>query len=53
MLKREGWFEVRQKGSHMVLHHPDRPDQLIFPYHGSKEIKTGLANAILKKAGLK
>jgi len=26
---------------------------ILFPYHGAKEVKKGLENAILKQAGLK
>jgi predicted RNA binding protein YcfA (HicA-like mRNA interferase family) len=52
-LKQAGWIESRQSGSHIVLRHPDRSDPIIFPNHGSKELGTGLANKILKQAGLK
>jgi predicted RNA binding protein YcfA (HicA-like mRNA interferase family) len=49
-----GWLIVRQKGSHMTLRHPDKPNvQITFPSHGSAEVGTGLAAKILKQAGLR
>ena len=53
LLKRDGWFEVRQKGSHMIMKHPTKPEQLIVPNHSSKEVKKGLLTAILKQANIK
>jgi predicted RNA binding protein YcfA (HicA-like mRNA interferase family) len=48
-----GWVVERQSGSHKILRHPTKPDPIIFPAHGSKEMATGTAAHILKKAGLK
>ncbi|WP_183560646.1 type II toxin-antitoxin system HicA family toxin [Mucilaginibacter sp. SP1R1] len=53
LIKKAGWVEVRQTGSHIVLRHPDHKDNLILPNHGAKEVGTGLANKLLKQAGLK
>jgi predicted RNA binding protein YcfA (HicA-like mRNA interferase family) len=53
LLKRDGWFEIRQTGSHVIMMHPDKKGQLIVPYHGSKEVPTGTLNAILKEANVK
>lgn len=54
-LSRNGWQPLREaKGSHQVWHHPEKPGiTLIVANHGSKEVGTGLANKILKDAGLK
>jgi predicted RNA binding protein YcfA (HicA-like mRNA interferase family) len=53
-LKRDGWYEDRQgKGSHLILKHRTKKGTLIVPAHGSAEVGTGLANKILKDAGLK
>jgi len=52
-LKIDGWEEIRQKGSHIIMRHPIKNGQLVVPDHGSKEVGTGLANKILKEAGLK
>jgi predicted RNA binding protein YcfA (HicA-like mRNA interferase family) len=53
LIKKAGWIEVRQTGSHIVLRHPNHQEPLIFPNHGSKEVGTGLANKLKKQAGLK
>jgi len=53
MLKRDGWYVVSQKGSHMKLRHPAKSGMIIFPNHGSQEIGKGLENKISKQAGLK
>jgi len=52
-LKKAGWKEVRQRGSHKILRKEDYPNTIVFPYHRGKEVPTGTANRILKQAGLK
>ncbi|CAN5764471.1 type II toxin-antitoxin system HicA family toxin [soil metagenome] len=52
ILKKDGWFVVRQKGSHMIMRHPEKPQQLTVPNHGSKEIGPGLQMKIFKDAGI-
>lgn len=52
-LKKEGWKQVRQKGSHKVLRKEGIPKTIVFPYHKGKEMPTGTANRIMKQAGLK
>ena len=53
LLKKNGWVELRQKGSHIILGHPQKKEQLTVPYHTSKEVKKGLLTAILKQAHIK
>lgn len=53
LLKDNGWYVERQKGSHMIMRHDLRSEQLVVPNHGSKEMATGTASNILKKAGIK
>lgn len=53
MLLAAGWYKVRQEGSHMMLRHPEKPNQITFPSHGSAEVGKGLASKIIKQAGLK
>ncbi|WP_446725130.1 type II toxin-antitoxin system HicA family toxin [Mucilaginibacter sp. SJ] len=48
-----GWYEVRQTGSHIIMHHKTKPGVIVYPNHGAKEVAPGLANKILKQAGLK
>lgn len=51
-LKRNGFKEVSQNGSHLKLKNVETGKQIIVPYH-SKVMKKGLEEAILKQAGLK
>jgi predicted RNA binding protein YcfA (HicA-like mRNA interferase family) len=53
MVKKAGWIEIRQTGSHKIFAHPGFVYSLPVPDHRSKEVPTGTANSILKKAGLK
>ena len=53
LLKKDGWYIVRQKGSHVILQHREKKGQLTVPFHGSKEVKKGLLNAILNQADIK
>ena len=53
LLKMNGWSEVRQKGSHIIMQHPTNPNRLTVPFHAGKEVKTGLLKAILKQADIK
>lgn len=50
LLKKDGWFEIRQSGSHIIMKHPTKPNIIPVPFHASKEIKKGTLNAILKMA---
>jgi len=49
-LKKDGWIEVRCKGSHHTLKKDDKT--IVVPVH-NKDMDTGLLNAIMKQAGLK
>ncbi|WP_455055300.1 type II toxin-antitoxin system HicA family toxin [Merdimonas faecis] len=51
-LKKNGFEEVSQNGSHIKLKNPESGRTVIVPYH-SKAMKKGLEQAILKQAGLK
>jgi predicted RNA binding protein YcfA (HicA-like mRNA interferase family) len=53
LLKEDGWFEIRQTGSHVMMKHPVKSGQLVVPYHGSKEVSKGVVSAILKEAKIK
>jgi len=52
LLKKEGWYPVSQKGSHVKLKHDTRAGTIVFPNHGSQEIGKGLEKKILKAAGI-
>ena len=53
-LKAAGFEEQRQgKGSHRQFVHPQSGKVITIAVHTKKEVGTGLANRILKDAGLK
>ena len=52
LLKKDGWFVVRQTGSHMIMEHPTKKGQIVCHYHGSHEVGNGLEKKIKKDAGL-
>ncbi|MDO5345277.1 MAG: type II toxin-antitoxin system HicA family toxin [Lachnospiraceae bacterium] len=52
LLKKNGFEEVSQNGSHVKLKNPETERTVIVPYH-SKDLKKGMEQAILKQAGLK
>lgn len=51
-LTKLGWQEVRIKGSHHHYKHPNK-NYLITVPHPRKDVPKGLADKILKQAGLK
>jgi mRNA interferase HicA len=53
ILKRNGWYAISQKGSHVKMIHAERQNILIVPDHGSAEVGKGLEKKILKDAGIK
>jgi predicted RNA binding protein YcfA (HicA-like mRNA interferase family) len=50
-LKRAGWYEIRQSGSHVRLRHDERPEDLTIAMHGG-DVPTGTLRAIIRQAGL-
>ena len=50
-LKRYGFVQVSQNGSHVKMKNPDTGKQTEVPLHEKKK-KKGLEHAILKQAGL-
>jgi predicted RNA binding protein YcfA (HicA-like mRNA interferase family) len=48
ILRKAGWKEVRQKGSHKILKKPESEHMIVLPYHRGKEVPTGTCNRILK-----
>jgi predicted RNA binding protein YcfA (HicA-like mRNA interferase family) len=51
-LKRAGFIEDRQRGSHLILIHPDTKARTVVPMHAGRTIKTPLLHAIVRDAGL-
>ena len=53
ILKKNGWYVISQKGSHLKLAHHTLTNKIFFPDHGSQEVGKGLELRIRKEAGLK
>lgn len=51
-LKRDGWFQVRQSGSHIILRHPEKTGCVIVPNHARVVIKQKTLDENLERAGL-
>ena len=51
-LKRAGFVEDRQKGSHMMLIHPGSMARTVVPVHPGRTIKEPLLRAIVRDANL-
>ena len=51
-LKRAGFIEDRQKGSHLILIHPGGKARIVVPVHPGRTIKEPLLRAIIRGANL-
>ena len=52
LIRNDGWYLVKQVGSHMQYKHPTKTGKVTIPNHrGDVDIRT--ATSILKQAGLK
>jgi predicted RNA binding protein YcfA (HicA-like mRNA interferase family) len=51
-LKRDGWYEVNQAGSHIQLKHPVKKGRTTVP-HPRRDIPTGTLRSIERQAGIK
>ena len=50
-LEADGWFEVRQKGSHKQFKHPAKPGLVTVPVP-RKDIPRGTLRSIAKQSGV-
>jgi len=53
LIKADGWFQVRMKGSHRQFHHRTKPGTVTVSGKVSVDIPPGTLNSALKQAGLK
>ena len=53
MVRRDGWYYVRTKGSHRIYHHPRKPGIVVITGHPGSDVKSGTLDKIRKQAGLK
>jgi len=51
MIKADGWYLVRTKGSHHHFKHPTRLGLVTVP-HPQKDVPMGTANSVLRQAGI-
>ncbi|MCD8173770.1 MAG: type II toxin-antitoxin system HicA family toxin [Alistipes sp.] len=51
LIKKHGWKELRQSGSHVI--YEKNGVKVSVPYHGTKEVGTGIANRFIREMGLK
>ena len=52
ILKKDEWYAVSQKGSHIKMQHAKKSGIIIFPNNGSQEIGKGLQRKLLKDAAI-
>jgi predicted RNA binding protein YcfA (HicA-like mRNA interferase family) len=53
LLEKNGWVEMRSRGSHRHFKHPEKASLITVPGNEGKELASGTLNDILRKAGLK
>lgn len=51
LLRKHGWSEIRQKGSHKVFQHDEKKGNVVVPAP-RKDYPKGTLRAILKQAGI-
>ena len=51
-LKKDGWFEVAQKGSHIQFKHSDKKGRVTVP-HPKKDLPKGTVTSIERQSGIK
>jgi predicted RNA binding protein YcfA (HicA-like mRNA interferase family) len=51
-LAKIGWYKERQSGGEFIKYKEGYPNPISVPYHGSKELKRGTLQAILRAAGV-
>jgi predicted RNA binding protein YcfA (HicA-like mRNA interferase family) len=53
-IERAGWkLERTAGGSHRIYGHAKHSHKLVIAYHANSEVSRGLANDLLRKAGVK
>jgi predicted RNA binding protein YcfA (HicA-like mRNA interferase family) len=53
LLEKDGWRQVRMKGSHRQFHHSTKPGTVTVAGKHSVDVPPGTLNGALKQAGLK
>jgi len=50
MIERDGWKQVRQRGSHRQYAHPTKPGIVTLAGHPNQDVPPGTLNSIKKQA---
>jgi predicted RNA binding protein YcfA (HicA-like mRNA interferase family) len=50
-IRADGWYRVRQKGSHIQFKHPTKPGRVTVP-HPKKDMPIGTLRSIEKQCGV-
>ena len=53
LVKKDGWYLVRTRGSHRQFHHPTKPGTVTVAGNLGEDATPGMHNSVLKQAGLK
>jgi predicted RNA binding protein YcfA (HicA-like mRNA interferase family) len=53
LVERDGWRQVRQRGSHRQFHHPTKPGTVTVAGHRNEDLRPKTQAAIFRQAGLK
>jgi predicted RNA binding protein YcfA (HicA-like mRNA interferase family) len=53
LIEKDGWVQVRMKGSHRQFHHPTKTGTVTVAGKPSVDVPPGTLNSALKQAGLK
>ena len=51
ILLKDGWYQVKQKGSHHQYKHPTKPGKVTIPEHGG-DLNIDTVKSIMKQAGI-
>ena len=51
MIEKDGWYQVKPKGSHHQYKHPTKPGKVTIPEHG-EDLNLDTLKSIMKQAGL-
>ena len=51
LIKKDGWYEVNQVGSHRHYKHPEKPGKVTIPFHAG-DLDKGTVKRIKEQAGL-
>lgn len=51
-LRAEGWVEIKKRGSHVQLKHPEKSGRVTLP-HPKRDLPVGTLKSIEKQSGVK